>query len=81
MAYKLYMTIALPGVIYGKEEAMDAAVKALQDAVTIDDSDEYADIWSHINTGAAIQCRVFEEQTITSGVDHVFLIDIHDGAI
>jgi hypothetical protein len=81
MAYKVYITVELPELYYGKDAAMDAAVKALQDAVAVDDDAANILVWQSICGGAAIQARVFEEQTITSGVDHAFLVDVHDGAI
>jgi hypothetical protein len=74
VTYKVYMTIELPERYGSKEEAMDAAVTELKDAVQ-----------RQVDMPAiefrVIQCRVFQAGKITDGVDHDFLVDIHDGTI
>ena len=74
LTYKVYMTIELPERYASKEDATDAAVKELQDAVQ-----------RQVDMPAiefrVIQCRVFEAGKITHGGDHDFLVDIHDGTI
>ena len=53
MTYKVYMTIELPERYASKEDAMDAAVKELQDAVR-------RQVEMPAIEFRAIQCRVFE---------------------
>jgi hypothetical protein len=74
MTYKVYMTIELPERYASKEDAMDAAVKELKDAVQ-----RLVDMPAI--EFRAIQCRVFEVGKITDGGDHDFLVEIHDGTI
>ncbi len=81
MTYRVYLTIEMPGTYGDKNSAMDAAVKALQDAVTVFDPEAHARASLNLLRGSAIQARVFEEGKITSGDRHAFIVDIHDGAI
>ena len=74
MTYKVYMTIELPEHYPSKEDATDAAVKELQDAVQ-------RQVEMPAIEFRVIQCRVFEADKITHGGDHDFLVDIHDGTI
>jgi hypothetical protein len=74
MTYKVYMTIEMPERYASKEDAMDAAVQELQDAVQ-------RQVEMPAIEFRAIQCRVFESGKITDRGDHDFLVDIHDGTI
>jgi hypothetical protein len=75
------MTMELPETYATKDEAMDAAVKALQDAVDINDDSAQIAMTARILHGVAMECRVFADHKVLSGEQHEFIIDICDGAI
>lgn len=81
MTFKVYLTVEMPGEYDTKDEARDAAIETLRDAATTFDPKIQARSSLNLMRGTAVQARVFPSDTITSGAQHAFLVDIHDGCI
>ena len=83
MTYRVYLTIEMPDEYGTKEAATAAAIEALRDAVAspLQNHSVAARASLNLMRGSAVQARVFAADTITSGAQHAFLVDIHDGCI
>lgn len=78
MAYKVYLTVELPGEYTQREVAQLAAIHALRTTVAV------AKVNTELNyiSGRAVQARVFEsEGAVLSGHPHAFIVDICDGCM